>query len=80
MNTMQQTKNKAKQVVLTVNDSKYQFFMELIKSFDFVQMADNKDDEKADVIANLTDGFEQIKQIKAGKLKTRSVEEFLNEI
>jgi hypothetical protein len=77
---MQLTRNRTKQVVLNVNDSKYQFFIELIKNFDFVQVADNQGDERADVIANLTDGFGQIKQIKAGKLKTRSVEEFLNEI
>ncbi|GHS96379.1 hypothetical protein FACS189421_01370 [Bacteroidia bacterium] len=80
MSTIELTKDKTKQVVLNVKDNKYPFFIELIKNFDFVQVADNQGDAKADVIANLTEGFRQIKQIKAGKLQTRSVENFLSEL
>jgi hypothetical protein len=80
MTTIELTKNKTKQVVLNVNNNKYPFFIELIKNFDFIQVADNQGDAKKDIIANLTEGFQQIKQIKAGKLRTRSVENFLNEL
>jgi hypothetical protein len=80
MNTVQLTRNRTQQLVLNVEENKYQFFIELIKNFDFIQVAENLGDAKNDIVSNLADGFKQIKQIKTGKLKTRSVEEFLNEI
>jgi hypothetical protein len=80
MNTVALRKNKTKKVVLNVSNNKYPFFIELLNNFDFVQIEDNQGDSKEDIIANLTEGFKQIKQIKESKLSTRSVEEFLNDL
>lgn len=42
-----------KQVILQVKDGKYKFFMELIRSLDFVQVEENREDTKEEVLANL---------------------------
>jgi hypothetical protein len=85
MNSMVLTIKKTKQVVLNVSNSKYTFFIELIKNFDFVQIKDDNDDDnqgdsKEEIIANLMQAFKELKLIKEGKLKTTPAKEFLNEL
>jgi hypothetical protein len=84
MGTAELTKErtKTKQVVLKVSNSKYPFFMELLKNFEFVQIEedDNQGDSKEEIIANLTQAFKELKLIKEGKLKTTPAKEFLNEL
>lgn len=71
-----------KQVVLNIKESRYRFFMELIKSLDFVQVLKEKEtgDSKEDVVANLTEAFKDLKLYKQGKLKTTPAKEFLDEL
>jgi hypothetical protein len=75
-------KNRTKQVVLKVKSGKYPFFMKLVRSLDFVEVEWDEDsgDSREDIIANLTEAFEQIKLIKEGKLKTTPAKDFLNEL
>ena len=44
---------KIKRVILQVKDGKHKFFMELIRSLDFVQVAKNQEDTKEEILANL---------------------------
>jgi len=67
-----------KQVVLHVKDGKYKFFMELMKSFDFVQIQHDDGDSKEEITANLTQAFKDLELHKQGKLKTTPAKEFLN--
>ncbi len=67
------------EVRLKVADSKFQFFMELIKSLDFVQV-DNDGDSKTSILSNIKKGLEEVKLAKQGKLKTTSAKDFLNEL
>ena len=69
-----------KQVVLNIKDSKYRFFMELIKSLDFVQVEEDPGDSKEEIVANLTQAFKDLKRHKQGKLKTTPAKDFLNEL
>jgi hypothetical protein len=69
-----------KQVVLNVRESKYPFFIELVRSFDFVQIEENTGDTKENIVANLTQGFKELELYKQGKLKTTSAKDFLNEL
>lgn len=70
-----------KQVTLNINDNKYLFFMELVKSLDFVQIENVDDgDSKEEIVANLTQGFKELKLYKEGKLRTTSAKEFLDEL
>jgi hypothetical protein len=68
-----------KEVTLKVKAEKYQFFLELIKSLDFVQIED-EGDSKEEIIANLKEGFREMKAFKEGKTKGTPIEDFLNEL
>ena len=67
------------EVRLKIADSKFQFFMELIKSLDFVQV-DNDGDSKTSILSNIKKGLEEVKLAKQGKLKTTPAKDFLNEL
>lgn len=69
-----------KQVVLNIKESKYKFFMELVKSLDFVQVDEDAGDSKEEIVANLTQAFKELKLYKEGKLKGIPVEKLLDEI
>ena len=68
-----------KQVTLNIKDSKFQFFMGLVKNFDFVQI-DSEGDSKEEVIANLKQGFKEMKMYQEGKMKGTPLDDFLNEL
>ena len=68
-----------KQITLNIKEGKFQFFLELVKSFDFVQIEDDGD-SKDTIIKNLKKGIEEVKLAKQGKLKTTSARDFLNEL
>ncbi|MDR1877169.1 MAG: hypothetical protein LBQ84_06050 [Flavobacteriaceae bacterium] len=69
-----------KQVVVNIKNDKYSFFMELIKSLDFVQVQEDTGDSKDEIKDNLTQAFKDLKLYKQGKLKTTPAKEFLNEL
>lgn len=69
-----------KQLIISIKENKYQFFLELIKSFDFVQVEEIKTDSKKEIVKNLTKSFKDLKSYKQGKLKTSSAKDFLNEL
>ncbi|PIQ15609.1 MAG: hypothetical protein COW67_07545 [Flavobacteriales bacterium CG18_big_fil_WC_8_21_14_2_50_32_9] len=68
-----------KQIILNIPENKFQFFMELVKSFDFVQIEADGDSKKA-ILSNIKKGLEEVKLAKQGKLKTTSAKDFLNEL
>lgn len=69
-----------KQVVLNIKSSKYEFFMELLKSFDFVEIEKITTDSKEEIIESLTQSLKELKQYKEGKLKTISAKQLLDEL
>jgi hypothetical protein len=69
-----------KKVTLTIQDTKFQFFMELIKNLDFVKVEEDEGDSKEEIIANLKQGFKELNLYKQGKLQTTPAKEFLNEL
>ena len=70
-----------KKITLSVNDTKYPFFMELINSLDFVKVEQDQGDSKEAIIKNLTTGIKELKSIQEGKsTKGNSFKEFLNEL
>lgn len=68
-----------KQVTLNIKESKFQFFMELVRSLDFVQVDDDGDSKEA-ILSNIKKGLEEVKLAKQGKLKTTPAKDFLNEL
>lgn len=69
-----------KQVILNIQESKYSFFLELLKSLDFVQIEDADGDSKKEIEKNLKQGFRDLKKYKEGKLKTSPAKDFLHEL
>ncbi len=70
-----------KKITLSVNDTKFPFFMELINSLDFVKVEQEQGDSKEAIIKNLTAGIKELKSIQEGKtIKSNSLKEFLNEL
>ena len=69
-----------KQVTLHVENDKYQFFMELMSSLNFVQIEEDQEDSKEEVIENLKQGFQEMKYYKEGKVKGTPLKDFLNEL
>lgn len=53
--------------------------MELIKSLGFIQI-EEKEDSREDIIANLKEGFKEMKLYKEGKMKGTPLKDFLNEL
>jgi len=69
-----------KQVVLNIKEGKYRFFMELVKSLDFVQVEKNEGDSKEEIVANLKQSFKELKLYKEGKLEGIPAKELLDEL
>lgn len=69
-----------RQVLLNVEEKKLQFFLELVKSLDFVEVNNSEGDSKEAIIQNIKQGLEEVKLAKQGKLKTTPAKEFLNEL
>ena len=75
------TEKKIKmKATLIINDNKLKFFLELMNSLNFVKKVEVKDyNKKKHGIASLKQGVEEMKLIKAGKLKGRPVQKLLDE-
>lgn len=69
-----------KKVFLKVEEDKLQFFLELIKNLDFVQIQDYEVDSKEEIEADVREGFEELQKYKKGKLKTTSAKDFIDEL
>ena len=70
-----------KQVTVHITDKEYSHFVELAKNLHYVKKVETDDEPtKKEVISNIKKGFEEMQLIKKGKLKTTSLNDFLNEI
>lgn len=67
-----------KEVTIRVQESKYRFFMELIKNFDFVSVS--KTAGKKEQLLSIARGMQQAQLAEKGKIKSRSAKSFLNEL
>jgi hypothetical protein len=77
--TLNRPTRRRQQIVLNVAPRKYNFLLELLGSFDFVQI-ENNGDTREEIIANLKEAAKDLKQIKEGKLIGRPLNEFLDEL
>ena len=65
-----------KQLTLYINDSKFNAFLEFIKTLDYVEVPEA--DKKS--LNELQISFNQVKMMKEGKLEKQSANDFLNEL
>jgi len=66
-------------VILDIKDAKAPFVMELLQSFSFVK-AKPLSPYKAKVLEDVKEAVEEMKLIKAGKLRARNAEDLFNEL
>ena len=66
-------------VLLDIKDTKARFVMELLESLSFVK-AKELTPYKAEVLEGIKEAVEEMKLIKAGKLKGRPAEALFNEL
>ena len=68
-------------ITIYTSDKDYNHFLELAKNLQYVKKIETDDEPtKEDLIKNLKKGFQEMKLIKKGKLKTTSLNDFLNEL
>jgi hypothetical protein len=66
-------------ILLDIKDSKADFVMELLKSLSFVK-AKPLTPHKSEILEGVKKAVEEMKLVKAGKLKARPAEELLDEL
>jgi len=70
-------------LVIDVKDNKAELFLEFLKTLSYVKVKSvpaEESDEKAAIIASVKQAVEEMKLVKAGKLKGRPVQELLDEL
>lgn len=71
-----------KDIVLSIPDKEYPFFMKLVKSLDFVKIKQPKENvpTNEEYLEGLREAVQEVNDIKAGKKKGTTLKEFLNEL
>jgi site-specific DNA-adenine methylase len=68
-------------VTIYTTDKEYSHFLELAKNLHYVKKIKTDDEpSKDEIVSNLKKGFREMQLIKKGKLKTTSLNDFLNEL
>jgi site-specific DNA-adenine methylase len=68
-------------VTIYTTDKEYSHFLELAKNLHYVKKIKTDDEpSKDEIVSNLKKGFKEMQLIKKGKLKTTSLNDFLNEL
>jgi hypothetical protein len=66
-------------VLLDIKDSKAHSLLEVLKGLDYVK-AKTINEEKAQLMEEIKEAVSQVRLAKKGKIKLKSMDEFLNEL
>ncbi len=71
-----------KDIVISIPDKEYTFFMKLVKSLDFVTVKEpgDKPPTKEEFLNGLQQAVQEVNDIKAGKKKGQPLKDFLSEL
>lgn len=73
--------NAAMKVLLDIKENRVPFFMELVKSLDYISIVKEvKEKRKSQFVSDLAEAFDDIKQYEQGKKKLKSAKQLLNEL
>jgi hypothetical protein len=68
-------------VILDIRDNRISFFMELVKSLDYISVVKEiKDESKSLFVADLAEAFNDVRLYEQGKKKLKSAKDLLNEL
>lgn len=69
------------QVLLDIKDNHANFFMELVKSLDYIDVIKEiKNKKKKEFVKDLAEAFEDVRLYSQGKKKLKNAKDFLNEL
>jgi hypothetical protein len=66
-------------ILIDIPDNKALAFLDVIRSISYVK-AKELTDTKAELMADIKEAVEELKLVKKGELKTRPIEDLLNEL
>lgn len=69
-----------KQIILNIEESKFDYFIEILQKFDFVKIQEDTPDTKEEIVESLKQSFEELSLYKEGKLKGIPAKELLDEL
>jgi len=69
-----------KQVTVHIPEKNYPFFIELVKNLGFVKKIEEDEPDKEEILTGIRQAVEEVKLIKAGKLKGIPAKDLLNEL
>ena len=68
-------------ITVYTTDNEYSHFLELVKNLHYVKKIELDNElSKEGIVENIKEGFKEMQLIKQGKLKTTSLNDFLNEL
>ena len=68
-------------VILDIPDNRVPFFMELLKSLDYISiLKEVKDEEKSKAVQELAEAFNDVNLHQEGKKQLKSAKDLLNEL
>ena len=68
-------------VILDIRHNPIAFFMELVKSLDYISVVKEvKDEKKSQLINDLAEAFNDVKLYEQGKKKLKSAKDLFNEL
>ena len=68
-------------VILDIKENHAPFFMELVKSLDYIHVLQEiKDKRKSQFVQDLTEAFNDVKLFEQGKKKLQSAKDLMNEL
>jgi hypothetical protein len=68
-------------VILDIEESRVPFFMELVKSLEYINIVKEvRDKRKQEIIKDLAEAFNDVRLHEAGKKKLKTAKQLLNEL
>ena len=67
-----------KQIVLTIPDNEYSFFMSLLKKLSFASVKIERSAKKKEILNGLKEGYNEMLLIEKGQLKAPSLKELFD--
>jgi hypothetical protein len=67
-------------ILLEINDSKAEFFMEMLSNLTFVKKATAINDSNEEILINIKQSVMEMNLINKGQLKARDVQELIDEL
>ena len=69
-----------KQLILSIPESKYNFFNQLLKNLSFVKIEKSVEPSKEEILHSIEQGLKEVELMRQGKLPKKGIEQLLRGI